>query len=114
MRLWDLKMDKKPVLKVPIHSYLRGKLVELYESDCIFDKFEASISPTGSHIVGGSYGHSFSVVDTSTGASCFYEASRPKKEGSLFGLSWSSKKKNNKIQPSDNADVAKKVRSTLP
>ena len=33
-------MEARPVKVIPVHEYLRPKLVELYESDCIFDKFE--------------------------------------------------------------------------
>jgi hypothetical protein len=28
------------VKTIPIHDHLRGKLCDLYENDCIFDKFE--------------------------------------------------------------------------
>ena len=35
-------MEAHPVKVIPVHEYLRPKLVELYESDCIFDKFEVS------------------------------------------------------------------------
>lgn len=33
-------MESKPVKTIPIHDHLRGKLCDLYENDCIFDKFE--------------------------------------------------------------------------
>jgi len=33
-------MESKPIKTIPIHDHLRGKLCDLYENDCIFDKFE--------------------------------------------------------------------------
>ena len=39
--------EHKPVATIPIHEYLRKHLVELYENDCIFDKFECAASPDG-------------------------------------------------------------------
>ena len=41
LKIWDINMDSHPVKVINIHDYLRGKLCDLYENDCIFDKFEA-------------------------------------------------------------------------
>lgn len=40
LKIWDINMDSRPVKTIPIHDHLRGKLCDLYENDCIFDKFE--------------------------------------------------------------------------
>ena len=40
LKLWDVRMERKPVETYPVHEYLRGKLCSLYENDFIFDKFE--------------------------------------------------------------------------
>lgn len=40
LKIWDVNMESKPVKTIPIHDHLRGKLCDLYENDCIFDKFE--------------------------------------------------------------------------
>ena len=42
LKLWDINMESKPVKTIPIHDHLRGKLCDLYENDCIFDKFECT------------------------------------------------------------------------
>jgi hypothetical protein len=42
LKIWDINMDSKPVKTIPIHDHLRGKLCDLYENDCIFDKFECT------------------------------------------------------------------------
>jgi hypothetical protein len=41
---------------ININDNLKSMLSELYESDCIFDKFEASANAAGDRIVTGSYG----------------------------------------------------------
>jgi serine/threonine-protein phosphatase 2A regulatory subunit B len=40
LKIWDINMENRPVKTIPIHDHLRGKLCDLYENDCIFDKFE--------------------------------------------------------------------------
>lgn len=37
-------MDNKPVQTINIHDQLRTRLCDLYENDCIFDKFECTFS----------------------------------------------------------------------
>lgn len=44
LKIWDINMESKPVKTIPIHDHLRGKLCDLYENDCIFDKFECTWS----------------------------------------------------------------------
>ena len=48
LKIWDLHMDNRPVKTINIHDNLRTKLCELYENDCIFDKFECTFSGDGS------------------------------------------------------------------
>jgi len=105
-------MDRAPVLRIPIHNHLRDKLVDLYETDSIFDKFEASLSADGSYLVAGSYGHLVSVVDVSMKTISTYEATPRKEASGLFGLSW-ARKKNQKVQPSDSVDINKKVTNII-
>lgn len=47
LKLWDINMENKPVATVNIHEHLRSKLCDLYENDCIFDKFECTFSGDG-------------------------------------------------------------------
>ncbi len=49
-QVWDIAMESRPVHTLPIHEHLRSKLVDLYENDCIFDKFEVAINGTGSYV----------------------------------------------------------------
>ena len=38
------------------------QLCELYENDCIFDKFDACMSPDGTSIATGTYSNNFKVI----------------------------------------------------
>ena len=64
VKVWDLRMENRPVHTVPIHAHLAPHLHYLYENDCIFDKFDVSVSPDGGHFVTGSYGDRFCVYDS--------------------------------------------------
>ncbi|EFP93259.2 protein phosphatase PP2A regulatory subunit B [Puccinia graminis f. sp. tritici CRL 75-36-700-3] len=43
----DINMDKAPLKTISVHDHLKGKLCDLYENDCIFDKFEGTFSGDG-------------------------------------------------------------------
>lgn len=51
MKLWDVAMERQPVKTVRIHEYLRPRLCDLYENDCIFDKFECAINHDGTFVL---------------------------------------------------------------
>ncbi|TPX34393.1 hypothetical protein SmJEL517_g02950 [Synchytrium microbalum] len=63
VKIWDLNMENKPVQTIPIHDHLRSKLCDLYENDCIFDKFETTFSGDGTHVLTGSYSNYFHIYD---------------------------------------------------
>ena len=48
LKIWDVKMENKPVAVLNVHEHLKAKLCELYDSDCIFDKFETTFNGSGS------------------------------------------------------------------
>ncbi|EIW58276.1 protein phosphatase 2A regulatory subunit PR55 [Trametes versicolor FP-101664 SS1] len=66
LKIWDINMESKPVKTIPIHDHLRGKLCDLYENDCIFDKFECVWSGEDKHVLTGSYHNYFRIFDTDT------------------------------------------------
>ena len=51
LKIWDINMESHPVKVINIHDYLRGKLCDLYENDCIFDKFECMFSGDGKYVL---------------------------------------------------------------
>jgi serine/threonine-protein phosphatase 2A regulatory subunit B len=84
LKIWDINMDSRPVKTIPIHDHLRGKLCDLYENDCIFDKFECTWAGDDSygvfpflpsnrayrfcvrHVLTGSYHNYFRIFDVET------------------------------------------------
>jgi len=62
LKLWDVAMERSPVLTLDVHDYLRARLVELYENDLIFDKFECGWSGDGK-LVTGSYHRRVHILD---------------------------------------------------
>jgi serine/threonine-protein phosphatase 2A regulatory subunit B len=66
MKIWDVKMENRPLKVIPVHEYLRGFMVNLYEKDCVFDKFECAVSPDGKSFLSGSYNSHFVVHNSHT------------------------------------------------
>ncbi|KAF6003375.1 protein phosphatase 2, regulatory subunit B [Cyanidiococcus yangmingshanensis] len=75
VKLWDITMEKRPLLTIPVHESLRSRLCELYENDCIFDKFQCAFSADDASILTGSYGNQFQVYSSKNGRGLCYEAS---------------------------------------
>lgn len=76
LKLWDINMDAGPLAAYPVHESLRGKLCDLYESDCIFDKFDCAMSGDGQYYATGTYSNFFRVVGHAGAGDCLLEASR--------------------------------------
>lgn len=113
LKLWDINMDSKPVKSIPIHDYLRSKLCDLYENDCIFDKFECTLSGDGNSLLTGSYHNYFHIYDRNGKSDVCIEASKftqkPKKPGVLrLARGKKDTKKNEEINP-DTIDYTKKA-----
>ena len=52
------------------------QLCDLYENDCIFDKFDCAMSGRGDYVCTGSYSNFFKVTARTGGEGCLVEASR--------------------------------------
>ncbi|WFD29589.1 protein phosphatase 2A regulatory subunit cdc55 [Malassezia sp. CBS 17886] len=76
LKVWDVNMESRPVATIPIHDYLRPKLCDLYENDCIFDKFEGIWGPTGSTVLTGSYSNYFHIIDWERDTSVVLQADK--------------------------------------
>jgi serine/threonine-protein phosphatase 2A regulatory subunit B len=66
IKLWDMNKEDRPVKSIPVHDYLKTKLCDLYENDCIFDKFECTVSHNANYLLTGSYGNYFFTYDVLT------------------------------------------------
>eukprot|EP00941_MAST-03F_sp_MAST-3F-sp1_P001675 g1675.t1 len=62
LKIWDLAMESRPVRTVNINEHLRPKLCDLYENDCIFDKFEFAVGRNNG-ILTGTYDNNINVYD---------------------------------------------------
>ncbi|TIC48412.1 protein phosphatase 2A regulatory B subunit [Wallemia mellicola] len=69
LKIWDLNMDNKPLKTINIHDHLRTKLCELYENDCIFDKFECTFSGDGKQLMTGSYDNYLQIYNSNPDSS---------------------------------------------
>ena len=56
-------MLTKPVSTVQIFEPLKTKLCELYENECIFDKFNVGTSFDSNFVVTGNFNNTFHVID---------------------------------------------------
>ncbi len=85
VKIWDINMESKPVKTINIHEHLRSKLGELYENECIFDKFEVAVSGDGNNLATGSYNSTFHIYDRYGGLDLCIEASKmPLKQQQLY------------------------------
>jgi len=107
LKVWDLNMENKPLKTIKIHEYLRSKLCDLYENDCIFDKFECHLSYDGSQLVTGSYNNMFSIYNWKDDITTTFEANKtfPKTQIRTTGGKYGKKKED--INP-DSIDFSKK------
>jgi len=76
LKLWDVRVEKKPLSVLYVHEGIRSKLCDLYESDAIFDKFETRFSGDSSLIYTGSYKNNFHVFDSNGTVHDTVEATR--------------------------------------
>lgn len=76
LKLWDMNMESRPVKVFNVHEALRSRLVDLYENDCIFDKFECGFSGDANHVITGSYKNNFHIFDRQGKQHTCVEASR--------------------------------------
>lgn len=109
LKIWDINMDSKPVKTIHIHDHLRSKLCDLYENDCIFDKFECTMSHDGNLVLTGSYHNYFSIYDRNSKNEVQLEAtkvaSKIKKPVKMKGA---KKKSKEELNP-ENIDFMKKI-----
>jgi len=63
VKIWDVNMPNKPVEVINIFESLKSKLCELYENECIFDKFSISSSPCSNYFLTGLFNNNFHISD---------------------------------------------------
>ncbi|KAF8057941.1 PP2AB2 [Scenedesmus sp. PABB004] len=61
LRVWDLAAEARPLATLAVHEHLRPRLCDLYDNDCMFDKFGCAVSGDGAAVATGTYNNSFRV-----------------------------------------------------
>ncbi|KAK9831354.1 hypothetical protein WJX81_004778 [Elliptochloris bilobata] len=69
LKLWDVRMEHSPLSVMPVHEPLRQRLCDLYENDCIFDKFDCCLNGRGDQVATGTYSNCFRLLGTAGGGS---------------------------------------------
>ncbi|XP_045490348.1 serine/threonine-protein phosphatase 2A 55 kDa regulatory subunit B alpha isoform isoform X1 [Pieris rapae] len=120
LKVWDFRMETKPVETYPVHEYLRSKLCSLYENDCIFDKFECCWSGDDHRLMTGSYNGFFRIFERSGGGGRRNEltleasreaAARPRQPLRARRVATTAKRKKDEISV-DCLDFIKKILHT--
>jgi serine/threonine-protein phosphatase 2A regulatory subunit B len=66
LKIWDVNMEIRPIRVLNMHEALRARLCDVYENDCIFDKFECRWSGDSRIVFTGSYKNNFKVSDVTS------------------------------------------------
>jgi hypothetical protein len=61
LKVWDLHMESKPVKVISVAEHLKPALGDLYEGDCIYDKFQVAMCPQSQRVVTGTYSNQLTV-----------------------------------------------------
>lgn len=69
-------MEARPAETFEVHDHLKPKLCDLYENDCIFDKFESCWSHDDRQLLTGSYHNLFRIFERGSARNITLEASR--------------------------------------
>ncbi len=73
VKIWDVCQNKQPVFQINLQQNYKQKLCEMFENDCIFDKFKLAGSEDGNHILTGNYNNNFHIVDFMDSSNNQYE-----------------------------------------
>eukprot|EP01065_Artemidia_motanka_P046685 TRINITY_DN7138_c1_g1_i1.p1 TRINITY_DN7138_c1_g1~~TRINITY_DN7138_c1_g1_i1.p1 ORF type:complete len:514 (+),score=54.13 TRINITY_DN7138_c1_g1_i1:106-1647(+) len=71
--LWDKRSEAAPVQILPVHTHLKPRTTQLYETDCMFDKFEVAFNHSGQYVLSGSYRSEFAQFATDGSQSKLYQ-----------------------------------------
>eukprot|EP00124_Ichthyophonus_hoferi_P001359 Ihof_evm7s68 gene=Ihof_evmTU7s68 len=113
VKVWDINMDRGPVATFNVHEHLRPQLCDLYENDCIFDKFECCWSGDDKYVMTGSYHHLFNMLNVQDKTDAILEARTLKKKSALPLIKMGGNKKGGKNDVSvDSMDFNKKILHT--
>ena len=73
-RSWDVRRLSHPLTVAAVHPDVLASIPALLESEALFDTFELCVSPSGRHVVSGSYNNSFALIDSHSGSTALVQA----------------------------------------
>jgi len=79
VKVWDLANTSKPLQTISIYDPIKTKLCELYENECIFDKFGISAGPDSNQVLTGMFNSNFHVIDIKRDTNTQFELNFNKK-----------------------------------
>jgi len=79
VKVWDIANTSKPVANIPIYDPIKTKLCELYENECIFDKFSIASGPDSNQVLTGMFNSNFHIIDVKRDINTQFELSFNKK-----------------------------------
>lgn len=87
--VWDIRQTSKPLSKIKVAEHLKPRLCDLYENDCIFDKFEFAMNKRGDRFATGAYNYEFNIFSDKGEKMQSLKAEKPRvksgqKENNLF------------------------------
>jgi len=78
-KIWDVRNNSKPINSIQVYEPLKSKLCDLYENECIFDKFSISTSPCSNYFLTGMFNSNFHISDREGNANYQFELNFNKK-----------------------------------
>ncbi|KAJ3436400.1 protein phosphatase pp2a regulatory subunit b [Anaeramoeba flamelloides] len=117
LKVWDVKMESKPLATLCVHDFSHSRLCELYENDFIFDKFECNWSGDGKYVITGSYENYYYLFDWKNNKAMLIDGSKTTKNYSKFYETQNPNENSNNIfnnnskltYDTDNVDFSKKI-----
>lgn len=79
VKVWDLANTSKPVSVISLYDPIKTKLCDLYENECIFDKFSISTGPDSNQVLTGFFNSNFHMIDVKRDINTQFELSFNKK-----------------------------------
>lgn len=70
LKLWDINMEKEPLIVFPVHNHLSRNFFNLYENNHIFDKFQCEFNYDDSKFMTGTYDNMYRTFDRSGAKTC--------------------------------------------
>lgn len=62
-KVWDVRVTSRPISTVVLCESLKTRLAEMYENDCILDKFSVRPSPCGQKYISGTFNRGFHLIN---------------------------------------------------